>query len=406
MLMVSKERLEEKITAFSRFGDNGKGGITRLSLSQPALEARTELINRCKKIGLDVKTDDLGNIYALRKGREELPALIMGSHLDSVIDGGNYDGVLGVLTGLEVIETLYKSQASTRHPVGVMVWTNEEGARFDPAMMCSGIVTGKFDKESMMDSVDENGIRFGDALAASGFVGSESNRLNPKDYAGYLELHIEQGPVLENEGKEIGVVEGVVGMVNYEFTVLGVSDHAGTTPQKTRKDALRSASKIILRLWEELGQIDEALVFTMGRMNVLPNVHTVIPNEVKFTLDARHKDPVVMQKVVDVIKVLPDHVAGCEIRCEKLWGRDTVLFAGQFVKAIQSAANGLGYSSRKIYSGAGHDAQYIAGFLPSGMIFVPSAEGHSHCSDEFTPIELVEKGTNVMLQALLELDRQ
>lgn len=406
MLMVSKERLEEKITAFSRFGDNGKGGITRLSLSQPALEARTELINRCKKIGLEVKTDDLGNIYALRKGREELPALIMGSHLDSVIDGGNYDGVLGVLTGLEVIETLYKSQTSTRHPVGVMVWTNEEGARFNPAMMCSGIVTGKFDKEFMMDSVDENGIRFGDALAASGFVGRESNRLNPKDYAGYLELHIEQGPVLENEGKEIGVVEGVVGMVNYEFTVLGVSDHAGTTPQKTRKDALHSASKVILRLWEELGQIDEELVFTMGRMNVLPNVHTVIPNEVKFTLDARHKDPEVIQKVVDVINVLPDHVAGCEIRYEKLWGRDTVLFAGQFENAIQSAANGLGYSSRKIYSGAGHDAQYIAGFLPSGMIFVPSAEGHSHCSDEFTPIDLVEKGTNVMLQALLELDRQ
>lgn len=406
MLMVSKERLEEKITAFSRFGDNGKGGITRLSLSQPALEARTEFIDRCRKMGMDVKTDDLGNIYALRKGTEELPALIMGSHLDSVVDGGNYDGVLGVITGLEVIETLHSSQTSTRHPVGVMVWTNEEGARFDPAMMCSGIVTGKFDKESMMDSADKNGIRFGDALAASGFVGNESNRLNPKDYAGYLELHIEQGPVLEIEEKEIGVVEGVVGMVNYEFTVLGVSDHAGTTPQKTRKDALYGASKLILRLWDELGQIDEALVFTMGRMNVLPNVHTVIPNEVKFTLDARHKDPEIIQKVVDAIEELPDHVAGCEIRYDKLWGRDTVLFDEQFVKAIQGATNELDYSSRKIYSGAGHDAQYVAGYLPSGMIFVPSAQGHSHCSEEFTPIELVEKGTNVMLQALLELDRQ
>ncbi|HIU76117.1 MAG TPA: Zn-dependent hydrolase [Candidatus Pelethocola excrementipullorum] len=406
MLMVSKERLEEKIAAFSHFGDNGRGGITRLSLSQPALEARRELIERCRKMGMDVKTDDLGNIYALRKGTEELPALIMGSHLDSVVDGGNYDGVLGVLTGLEVIETLHSSQTSTRHPAGVMVWTNEEGARFDPAMMCSGIVTGKFDKESMMNSADKNGIRFGDALAASGFVGSESNRLNPKDYAGYLELHIEQGPVLEIEGKEIGVVEGVVGMVNYEFTVLGVSDHAGTTPQKTRKDALYGASKLILRLWEELEQIDEALVFTMGRMNVLPNVHTVIPNEVKFTLDARHKDPEIIQKVVDVIEELPDHVASCEIRYDKLWGRDTVLFDEQFVKAIQGAANELNYSSRKIYSGAGHDAQYVAGYLPSGMIFVPSAQGHSHCSEEFTPIELVEKGTNVMLKTLLELDRQ
>ncbi len=328
----------------------------------------------------------------------------MGSHLDSVVNGGNYDGVLGVLTGLEVIETLCAGNRPTRHPVGVMVWTNEEGARFDPAMMCSGIVTGHFDKDTMMHSKDPEGVCFGEALAESDFAGSRENRLNPRDYAGYLELHIEQGPVLETMKKEIGVVSGVVGMVNYEFTVTGVSDHAGTTPQKTRRDALYAASGVIVKLWDELEKIDDELVFTMGRLNVHPNVHTVIPDEVRFTLDARHQSPGIIRKVVEVIKNLPHEVKGCSVEAKELWARDTVEFDKPFVDAVRDASDELGCSYLEMYSGAGHDAQYVAGYVPCGMIFVPSHNGHSHCPEEYTPIELCANGANVMLNALLALD--
>lgn len=405
MLTVNKENLEEKIKAFSQFGKNENGGITRLSLSGPALDARAEFVKRCKFLDMEIKTDDMANIYAVKKGSEDLPALVMGSHLDSVSNGGNYDGVLGVLSGLEAVETLAAKNIKTRHPVAVMVWTNEEGARFDPAMMSSGVITGKFNKETMLASKDSDQITFSQALEESGYKGDKKNRLNPSEYAGYLELHIEQGPVLSNSRKDIGVVEGVAGMVNYEFTIKGVSDHAGTTPQDSRKDALYAASRLIIKLWDKLNAIDSNLVFTMGRMNLSPNIHTVIPGQVTFTLDARHKDPMIIQKVMETLNTLPSKEAGCSITRKRLWSRETVHFHKKFIKTIQKNIDNLGYSSMKIYSGAGHDAQYTADYIPSAMIFVPSIDGHSHCPEEDTPIHAIVKGTNVLLHTLLELDK-
>jgi N-carbamoyl-L-amino-acid hydrolase len=400
------ERLQDKIETFKKFGDTGTGGITRLSLSKEALGARDEFVKRCKAMGMTIKTDDVANIYATLPGTENLPSIVMGSHLDSVINGGNYDGVLGVLTALEVAETLHTEKIKTRHPVSVMVWTNEEGSRFEPAMMCSGVVTGKFDKARALASTDTKGVKFGEALEASGYKGDEANRLRAKNYAGYFELHIEQGPVLEMEKKDIGVVEGVVGMVNYTITVRGVSDHAGTTPQKTRKDALYAASRLIIMLWERLGKFDSELVFTTGKINASPNIHTVIPKLVEFSLDARHKDPAVIAQVVDVIKGLPSEVEGCTVAAAENWGRKTILFNKDYVNAVENATKGAGYSYRMIYSGAGHDAQYVADVMPATMIFVPSVDGHSHCVEEFTPTEACLKGTNVMLNAILEIDKK
>ncbi|MDR3243044.1 MAG: Zn-dependent hydrolase [Clostridiales Family XIII bacterium] len=405
MYNCDKARLQNKIDTFSKFGDTGTGGITRLSLSEPALQARAEFKKRCEDLGMEFKTDDMGNMYTVHKGEEDLPAIVMGSHLDSVVNGGNFDGVLGVLTALEVAETIVSEKIKTRGPIAVMVWTNEEGSRFDPAMMSSGVVTGKFDKATMLNSKDKEGTAFGEALKASGYAGAEKNRLNADDYAGYFELHIEQGPVLEAEAKDIGVVEGVVGMINYEIDVKGVSDHAGTTPQKTRKDALYAASKIIIDLWEKLGKINPELVFTMGRINASPNIHTVIPKEVRFTLDARHKDPKIIERAAEVIKALPAEVAKCQVSYRQLWGRKTIEFNKDYVAAVQRAADGFGYSSRKIYSGAGHDAQYVADVMPATMIFVPSVNGHSHCVEEFTPTEAALKGANVLLNAVLEIDK-
>jgi N-carbamoyl-L-amino-acid hydrolase len=194
-------------------------------------------------------------------------------------------------------------------------------------------------------------------------------------------------------------------MVNYTISVEGVSDHAGTTPQKTRKDALYAASQLIVMLWEKLGKLDPELVFTTGKINVSPNIHTVIPKLVEFSLDARHRDPKVLDRVVDVIKGLPAELSGCRVGAALNWGRNTVLFNGDYVNAVEKAAKEAGYSWRRIYSGAGHDAQYVAeALLPATMIFVPSADGHSHCVEEFTPTELCLKGANVMLNAILEID--
>ena len=406
MQTCSKERLEDKITTFSKFGAAGKGGVTRLSLSPAALEARSEFCRRCKDLGLDVVTDDMGNIYATKKGTEDLPGIAMGSHMDSVICGGNYDGILGVLTGLEVVETLVRDNIANRHPVTVMVWTNEEGARFPPAMMSSGVITGKFAKETMLAVTDNKGVTFGEALKQSGYLGDAANRLSPKKYMANLELHIEQGPVLEDAKKTIGVVEGVVGMVNYTITTRGQSDHAGTTPMKKRQDALHAAAQLICDLYVKLGAIDEKLVFTFGHIECHPNVHTVIPDEVQFSLDARHQDPAVVQKVVQVIKALPKEMARCAVSYKENWARTTVAFEQEFVGYVQKNAEAFGYSWQRIYSGPGHDAQYVQEIIPTTMIFVPSINGHSHCEDEKSTVEDCWKGANVLLQTVLDIDKK
>jgi N-carbamoyl-L-amino-acid hydrolase len=288
-----------------------------------------------------------------------------------------------------------------------MVWTNEEGARFEPAMMSSGIVMKKWTKESMFSVVETGGsVTFGEALAASGWVGDEKNRLNDQDYCAYFEPHIEQGPVLEEEGLQIGVVEGVVGMVNYDIILEGVSSHAGTTPQHYRRDALRAASKVILDLWEKLGAIASDLVFTTGEITCKPNIHTVVPNYVKFSLDARHQDMGVIAKVVDVIKALPSEIYGCKLSYEEHWGRQTITFDEKLLDYVEASAKGLGYSCKRMYSGAGHDAQYVSELLPSVMIFIPSKGGLSHTVVEYSSPDECWHGANVLLNALIEADQK
>jgi N-carbamoyl-L-amino-acid hydrolase len=405
MLTCNKERLEDKIKTFSKFGDTGKGGITRLSLSPAAIDARDEFCKRCRALGMDIKTDDMANIYATIKGEEGLPAIMMGSHMDSVKQGGNYDGILGVLTGLEVAETIVTENIAHKHPITVVVWTNEEGARFDPAMMSSGVITGKFDKDVMLASKDAEGVTFKEALEASGYMGEASNRMTAEKYMALVELHVEQGPVLEAEKKDIGIVEGVCGMVNYEFSCVGQADHAGTTPMKYRKDALYAAAKVIQYIHDELDKLDSKLVFTTGRMNVSPNIHTIIPDNVKFTLDARHQDPNVIKQVVEIIKKVPSEIEKCQVSYKELWSRKTVKFHPEFVDCVEKNANEYGYSAMRMYSGPGHDAQFITDIIKSTMIFVPSENGHSHCEKEFTPLDNCLKGTNVLLKTILDIDK-
>ncbi|MFJ7918821.1 Zn-dependent hydrolase [Lysinibacillus fusiformis] len=401
MYKCNSRRLQELIEQFSQFGATENGGVTRLSLSDEDVLARNYFCECCEALGMDSQVDDMGNIYATLAGKKDVPPIVMGSHLDSVEKGGRFDGVLGILTAIEAIRTIKENEIEVDIPLMIVNFTNEEGARFDPAMMSSGVITSKFAKEKMLQSTDKNGVRFHEALQASGYEGEQANRL--KEALAYIELHIEQGPVLEAKQREIGVVEGVLGMVCYEITITGQSNHAGTTPMSMRKDPMIVASTLITELHEQLGKIDEQLVFTFGRLNVSPNIHTVIPNQVTFTIDSRHQDPEVMEQVEDILHALPETAGGCNIHPVKLWGRETVYFDTAICNEVESACQSFGYTAHRMFSGAGHDAQYMASMVPSAMIFVPSIQGKSHCEEEKTTFEDCAKGADILLETVLTL---
>ena len=288
-----------------------------------------------------------------------------------------------------------------------MIWTNEEGSLYPPAMMCSGIVCGKFEKQDMLNSksVLHAEETFGKALAGTPYRGDEKNRLNPKQYMAMFELHIEQGPILEAAKKEVGVVTCVLGMVNYRIKTLGQADHAGTTPMSYRHDALFAAAQVLIYLHQQLDKLDPTLVYTTGEIKCHPCVHTVIPDEVEFCIDARHEKPEVIKQVVDVIKGIPTEVAKCRTEYKLAWARDTVYFNKVLVDMVKKSVEELGISHQYINSGAGHDAQYVSYMLPTTMVFVPSKDGHSHCEIEYTSPEQCTAGASVLLNAVLKADK-
>lgn len=401
---VNGERLKNTLERFAEYGRTPNNGVTRLALSEEDRLARDYFCSCCRDLGMDIKIDDLGCIYATLEGVEDKPPVVIGSHMDSVKKGGRFDGILGVVAGLELVRTLVEHNIKPKVPIMIVNFTNEEGARFEPSMMASGILSGKFQKDVMMKKMDVDGVTFEQALQSCGYEGDTSNRLT--EASAFVELHIEQGPILEREAKSIGVVECVLGMVCYEIEVTGESDHAGTTPMDMRKDALFVTNNLIAEARHELGRLDSNLVYTMGRMNVLPNIHTVIPNKVIFSLEARHTDEDVIASVEKIIQLLPDQaelLEGCEVRVTKLWGRDTVWFDKTVCDEVEESVRSLGYSYKRMVSGAGHDAQFLASYIPTAMIFIPSVNGKSHCEEEFTPWEECEKGVNVLLETVIKL---
>lgn len=415
---TSEERMQDKISTFSKFGDAGHGGITRYCFSEEDLQARAEFVKRMEKIGAEVKTDDLGNMYATLKGSDpSLKNIVTGSHCDSVRNGGNYDGILGVMGAMEVLETIADQNIPHKHNITAMIWTNEEGSLYPPAMFSSGIVMNdylpeeiaknfKYDNLMKSKSVLDPSKTFEEALNNSGYKGSKENRLNPDEYEAMFELHIEQGPILEAEKKDIGVVTCVLGMVNYRIKIYGVSDHAGTTPMKYRHDALYGAAKVLQYLHDQLDKLDDELVYTTGEIVCHPNVHTVIPDFVEFSIDARHEDAKVIEQVVEVIKSIPKEIVNCTTDYEVAWTRDTVYYDEKLVNYVQESADELGYSNQRINSGAGHDAQFVSYMIPTTMIFVPSKDGHSHCEEEFTPTVQCKQGADVLLNAILKKDAE
>lgn len=401
MLKTNRERLQNTIELFSQFGATESNGVTRLSLSPEDILARNKFKEICEQLGMIVTVDDMGTMYATLPSNSANLPIVIGSHLDSVIKGGRFDGVLGVLTALEAVQTIIDEKLELNHPITIVNFTNEEGARFEPSLMASGVLSGKFEKEKMLASTDRKGVTFEQALKESGYEGDVANRLT--EAHAYLELHIEQGPVLEHYKKEIGVVEGVLGMVCYDITLTGESNHAGTTPISMRKDSMFAAMQIISILQNKLKQLPEDLVYTIGRINAYPNIHTVIPSNVTFSLESRHQDPAVIQQVEQIIFDLPKEIENCELSYQKLWSRDTVYFAPEIVNAVAASTDELGYSRHHMFSGAGHDAQFMAEYIPSTMIFVPSAKGYSHREDEYTSYEECSKGADVLVNAVLKV---
>ncbi|MBK5501764.1 Zn-dependent hydrolase [Peribacillus sp. TH14] len=402
-LLINGERLSKTLEKFADFGRTVNNGVTRLSLTEEDRLVRDYFCSCCEELGMTIKVDDLGNIYATLAGIEDKPPIVMGSHMDTVKKGGRFDGILGVVAGLEVVRTLVENNIKPKIPVMIVNFTNEEGARFEPSMMSSGILSGKFEKTIMLQKTDSEGTTFEEALNASGYAGEVESRL--KEATAFLELHIEQGPILERESLTIGVVECVLGMVCYEIEVTGESDHAGTTPMNMRKDAFFTTNSLITEARQKLGMLDDDLVFTMGRVNVFPNIHTVIPNKVIFSLEARHKDPKTIRQVEEIIEGLttPGSKDGCEIQVTKLWDRDTVWFDKSICDLLEQSTNSLGLSYKRMVSGAGHDAQFIASYIPTAMVFVPSINGKSHCEEELTTWEDCEKGVNVILETVLAI---
>lgn len=400
-ILINSDRLKKELEYYSTFGGTANGGVTRLTLSQEDILARDYFRSSCEEIGLNVKVDDMGCMYATLEGSENNLPITIGSHLDSVENGGKFDGALGVIGGLELLRTIIEHGIKPKTSITLINFTNEEGVRFRPTMMGSGVLTKKFDREKMLKEVDANNVTFKEALTKSGYLGARENRLQKA--AAYLELHIEQGPALSEESISIGVVEGVKGMVCYEIEVTGESNHAGTTPMHFRKDALGMANDLLNHFQTEFESLDNEFVYTIGRFDVEPNVHTIIPNKVVFTFEARHNDPEVLAFVEQVIKDLPIKSNTLEISSKKLWDRSCVAFDKKICKTVEAAVKSLDYSYKKMESGAGHDAQFVADIIPTAMIFIPSIKGKSHSPEELSDWDDCARGVNVLLETVLNL---
>ena len=385
-------------------GATERGGLTRLALSNEDKRGRDLMITWMREAGLRVTVDQMGNIFGERAGEPGHPAVMMGSHVDSVPTGGKYDGQLGVLCALEAIRTLNDQRVRTRHPVTLVIFTNEEGARFQPAMIASGVMAGKIALEDAYNARDKDGLRLVDELERIGYLGSEP--CVPRPLRAYLELHIEQGPQLEEEGLAVGVVEGIVAIAWSRLTIHGVQDHAGPTPMRIRHDALVAAAEVVAGVRGIARQLGGDLVTTVGNLTVTPNIVNAIPGRVSLSIDMR--DP--RDATLDHARPLLDRVVaeacareGVTYELEHYWRVPYTPFDREVVDAVERAAGAAGARHRRILSGAGHDAQYMAAIGPAGMVFVPSRGGRSHCEEEFTPMDDIEYGANTLLGAALAL---
>ena len=404
-LRVDGKRLWDSIMAIAEIGPGQHGGSCRLALTDEDRDGRDLFIRWCRDLGCSIEIDDMGNIFARRDGRNnELAPIVAGSHLDTQPHGGKFDGIYGVLAGLEVLRTLHDHKVITEAPLEVVVWTNEEGSRFAPAMIASGVYAGLFEKEYAWSRSDSDGKTIGAELRRIGYMGDVPCGEHP--IGALLEAHIEQGPILEAQQKQVGVVIGGQGQRWFDLRVKGRDSHAGSTPMPGRRDALVAAAEIISMVQTLALDYAPHAVGTVGELSVMPNSRNTIPGEVFFTVDIRHPDAAMLAEMADKLRVcVIDCVDKHEVECDidEIWDKPPVKFDPDCIAAVENAARELGCSYQQIVSGAGHDACQVCLVAPTSMIFVPCAGGLSHNEQESAEPEDLEAGCNVLLQAMMTL---
>ncbi len=406
-MRINEERLRSRMDAINSIAVTEEGGIMRLALTDADKKGRDLLVKWIKEAGMEVKIDDLGTIIGYLPGTDKnaLPIGI-GSHMDTQPNGGKYDGLYGVMCGLEAICTLIDKGIGTKSPLAIIDWTNEEGARFVPPMLASGVVAGNFTLEEVHQKVDKDGINFKDELKRIGYIGSKGNRFSKAK--AYLEPHIEQGPVLDQEGYELGIVTGALGITGLDVTIFGEANHAGTTPMGNRKDALVTAAKIILGLRNKALEYKDPAVITMGIITAFPETKNIIPGEVYFSIDMRHDNDDALTAMEQDCKNIIQRICngdGLTSNIERYWKADPVHFDKNISNSLEKVADKLGVKAKRITSGAGHDAVFISKIIPTGMLFVPSIKGMSHCPQEETKWRDIVTGTEVLVDWILEIDK-
>jgi N-carbamoyl-L-amino-acid hydrolase len=404
MLRLDDRRLLGALDDLAAIGAIDGGGCARLALTDEDKVGRDLVVGWMKELGLDIRVDAIGNVIGVRAGAENLPPVMTGSHIDTVRTGGRYDGNYGVLAGLEVVRALNAAKVTTRRPIAVAFFTNEEGARFQPDMMGSLVYAGGLGLNEAYAASDKDGASVGDELRRIGYLGAaEPGALKPH---AFVELHIEQGPILDEEKVQIGVVESVQGISWTEYTVTGVSNHAGTTPMRLRRDAGYLASSVNVfarKLAQEMGGDQVA---TVGSIAFRPNLINVVPNRAIFTVDLRNTDEAKLKAAEAKVAAHIAEVAAAErveVEAKVLARFEPVIFEAGLVDRVERHAQALSLSTRRMPSGAGHDAQMMQRICPTAMIFVPSVAGLSHNVKEHTEAADLAAGAQVLLNLMLEL---
>ncbi|SIR87657.1 N-carbamoyl-L-amino-acid hydrolase [Haladaptatus litoreus] len=403
---VNSERLRHRFEIFNEIGATERGGVNRPSLSEANQEARDQLVKWFTDTGLDVAIDEMGNVFGRRDGTDDsLAPVLVGSHIDSQYNGGRFDGVVGVLGALEVTETLNDQGVDTKRPIEIVAWSNEEGVRFQPDMLGSGVFADIFDLDYARSREDKDGRTFGDELRRIGYDGERSCK--PRDLHCYFELHVEQGPYLHEIGRSVSVVEGVYGFSWMNVVFEGSADHAGPTPMNLRYDALVATSDVVESVRRIAGTEGEDLVGTVGSLDVFPNSINVIPERVEFTIDFRSYDNDVVDAAVERVQREIEWAAereGVDWEFEEIMRVDADPFADECIETVERAARAVVGEDDyiRLVSGAGHDANYLNTICPTSMIFVPSVDGISHVEEEYTEWEDIVAGVNVLYNAVLE----
>jgi N-carbamoyl-L-amino-acid hydrolase len=399
---INGQRLWDSIMEMAKIGATEKGGCCRLALTDLDKQARDLWVKWCKEAGASIRIDKMGNVFAHRPGEDDsLPPVMTGSHIDTQPTGGRFDGVYGVMAGLEVIRALNDHNIKTKHPIEATIWTNEEGSRFAPAMVASGVFAGVFDLDYGLSRADQDGKTMGEELQRIGYAGDHD--VGSPVHA-FFEVHIEQGPILEEADVPIGVVTHGQGQRWYEITLTGVESHAGPTPMNRRKDALLGAARII-ELVNKVGLDNAPLACaTVGMVNVSPNSRNVIPGQVFLTVDIRHPDDDVLSNMDKAIRSGVEEIAGgigLGVELEQIFYYAPIPFDEGCVGAVRQAAVDLGLKNQDIVAGAGHDACYLSKVAPTSMVFVPCIDGISHNEVEDAKPEWITAGTNVLVNAML-----